>query len=202
MWLMLEVLGEPEVPVQWSVSFQVLKSSGQLGSFISSPWATAATRVIRQPKSTLGVARQQTGKARWLLVYRLLADQLALLFLLLYLVQGGQSEEKKNPPTFPHIPLSGLCSAKSDSGIDYLVKNSSELHGLRDFAALFRHTLPTFSCANRSTWCWNLTFSFSLNSHTRSPLFVSLTHRGTKSRGSITAGGLGDILIPYYWVQD
>lgn len=201
MWLMLEVLGEPEVPVRWSVSFQVLKSSGQLGGFISSPWATAATRVIRQPKSTLGVARQQTGKASWPLVYGLLANQLALLFLLLYLVQGGQSEEKKTP-TFPHIPLSGLCSAKSDNGFDYLVKSSSELHDLCDFAALFRRTLPTFSCANRSTWCWNLTFYFSLNSHTRSPLFLSLTHRATKSRGSITAGGLGDILIPYYWVQD
>lgn len=109
---------------------------------------------------------------------------------------------EKKPPTFPHIPLPGLCSAKSDSGFDYLVKSSSELHDLRDFAALFRCTLPTFSCANRSTWCWNLTFSFSLNSHTRSPLFLSVTHRGTKSRGSITAGGLGDILIPYYWVQD
>lgn len=33
----------------------------------------------------------------------------------------------------------------------------------------------------------------------------SFPHRLTeaqKSRGSITAGGLGDILIPYYWVQD
>lgn len=34
---------------------------------------------------------------------------------------------------------------------------------------------------------------------------LSFSHRLTeaqKSPGSITAGGLGDILIPYYWVQD
>lgn len=60
-------------------------------------------------------------------------------------------KRKKKPHRFPYIPLSGLCLAKSDSGFDYLVKSSSELHDLRDFAALFRRTLPTFSCANRST---------------------------------------------------
>lgn len=59
--------------------------------------------------------------------------------------------KRKKNLRFPHIPLSGLCLAKSDSGFDYLVKSSSELHNLRDFAALFRRTLPTFSCANRST---------------------------------------------------
>lgn len=59
--------------------------------------------------------------------------------------------KRKKKKKTSHIPLSGLCLAKSDSGFDYLVKSSSELHDLPDFAALFRRTLPTFSCANRST---------------------------------------------------
>lgn len=84
--------------------------------------------------------------------------------------------KRKKTPTFPHVPLFGV--------------------------KLFKTYLPTFSCATRSTGYGNRTFYFSFNSLTRSPLFFSLTHRGTKSRGSITAGGLGDILIPYYWVQD
>lgn len=69
--------------------------------------------------------------------------------------------KRKKTPTYPHVPSSGLCSAKSDSGSDYLVMSSSVLHDLHHFAALFRRILPIFSCANRSTWCWNLTFYFS-----------------------------------------
>lgn len=79
------VAWSPKIPVQWSVSFQVLNSSDWSGGFISSPWAAAATRVIRQPKSTLGVAKQPSGggrqavEASWPLVCGLLANQLALL---------------------------------------------------------------------------------------------------------------------------
>lgn len=108
-------------------------------------------------------------------------------FLLLYLIQGGQSEEEENS----HIPT---CPTFRGNTYFWFTRS--------DFAALFKTYLPTFSCATRSTEYRNLTFYFSLNSLTGSPLFFSLTHRGTKSRGSITAGGLGDILIPYYWVQD
>lgn len=110
----LEILGWSEVPVQWSVSFQVLNSSGRLGGFISSPWATAATRVIRQPKSTLGVARQlsgggrQAGKASWPLVYGLLANQLALVFSSFFGARRSKCRGRKLPrprASHFHVPV-------------------------------------------------------------------------------------------------
>lgn len=106
----------PKIPVRWSVSFQVLNSSDWSGGFISSPWATAATRVIRQPKSTLGVARQpsgggrQAGKASWPLVCGLLANQLALFSFFLFFftwskeVMAGGGEKRFLNSHLPACP--------------------------------------------------------------------------------------------------
>lgn len=147
---------EPEVPVQWSVSFQVLNSSGQLGGFISSPWATAATRVIRQPKSTLGVARQQTGKTSWLLVYGLFANQLALFFLLLYLVQGGQSEEEENS----HIPACPTFRGKTFLNVLTYIFLCNQIDRVRKSYFLLFFELP----------------------HSKSSLFLTDSQRHKKSR--------------------
>lgn len=109
------VAWSPKIPVQWSVSFQVLNGSNWSQGFISSPRATTATRVIRQPKSTLEVARQpsigglQAGKASWLLVCRLLANQLVLLsFFFTWSKEVILRGEEKDfsTLTFQHAPLS------------------------------------------------------------------------------------------------
>lgn len=109
------VARSPKIPVQWSVSFQFLNGSNWSQSFISSPRAIAATRVIRQPKSTLEVARQpsrgglQAGEASWPLVCRRLANQLALLsFFFTWSKEVILRREEKDfsTPTFQHAPLS------------------------------------------------------------------------------------------------
>lgn len=117
-----KVVWSPKIPVEWSVSFQVLNSSYWSGGFISSPWAIAATRVIRQPKSTLGVARQpsgggrQAGKESWLLVCGLLANQLALLSFFFFsftwskevIARGEEKKISQLPPSSMshfHVPF-------------------------------------------------------------------------------------------------